>query len=334
MKIVRKRGPGGLETLEVHEGPEPRCARADEILVRIRASSLNYHDFAVASGLIPTAAGRIPMSDGAGEVIAVGDGVTEHKVGDMVISTFFRDWLDGKVISNGMEQVPGDGIDGFACEMVCAPAVAFTRSPVGYTHEQAATLPCAALTAWRAIVVEGEIKPGDWVLVQGTGGVSIFALQFAKAIGARVIATSSSPQKLERLKAIGADHVLNYREEITWGDSVRRLSGGGVDHVVEVGGSGTLPQSIAAARNGAHIAQIGVLSGGRGPMPTAVFMSKQLRMTGITVGTRRSQLDMISAIETLGIKPVIDRQFPLEALADAFRYQESGQHFGKIVVQI
>lgn len=335
MKIIRKRQPGGLETLELGQAAEPGNPLPGEILVRLRASSLNYHDYAVASGLLPTANGRIPMSDGAGEVVAVGESVFDYRIGDAVMSTFFRDWEDGAPIHNGMEQVPGDGIDGYACELVRAPATAFTRTPVGYTHEEAATLPCAALTAWRALVVEGGIKGGDSVLVQGTGGVSTFALQFAKGMGATVIATSSSPEKLERLKAMGADHVLNYKNDPQWGEKVYSLAGGrGVDHVVEIGGGGTLPQSIAAARKGGRITLIGFLDGWEGTMPIAYFASKQLRMVGITVGTRRSQLDMVAGIEAMRIKPVIDRRFPLDAIAEAFRYQLSGAHFGKIVLQI
>lgn len=335
MKIIRKRLPGNLETLELDQVPEPDAPQAGEILVRLHASSLNYHDYAVASGMLPTKDGRIPMSDGAGEVVAVGEGVSEFKVGDAVMSTFFRDWQDGKPIDNTMEHVPGDGMDGYACEMVRAPWTAFTRTPAGYTYEEAATLPCAALTAWRALVVEGGLKAGDTVLIQGTGGVSIFALQFARGMGARVIATSSSDQKLDRLKAMGADHVINYKTDPNWGETAQSLTGGrGVDQVVEIGGSGTLPQSIAATRKGGHITLIGFLDGWEGMFPMAVFMSKQLRMAGVTVGTRRSQLDMIAGIEAMGIKPVIDSHFPLEELADAFRYQLSGAHFGKIVVQI
>lgn len=335
MKFVRKAKPGGLETLEYGDAPEPGAPSAGEVLVRVRASSLNYHDYTVVSGMMPTEDGRIPMSDAAGEVVAIGPGVIEHKVGDPVMSTFFRNWADGAVIDNGMEQVPGDGINGYACELVRAPATAFTPIPAGFSFAEAATLPCAGLTAWRALVVEGGIKAGDVVLVQGTGGVSIFALQFAKAMGAAVVATSSSADKLVRLREMGADHVINYRDDPNWGDTARKLTGlRGVDHVVEIGGAGTLPQSIAAARKGGHIALIGILDGWEGAFPSAFFMSKQLRMTGITVGTRRSQLEMVAGIEAMQIKPVIDRHFPLGALADAFRYQMSGAHFGKIVIDI
>jgi NADPH:quinone reductase-like Zn-dependent oxidoreductase len=335
MKAVALRAPGGIDRLEIVDLPYPGHPGPGEIRVALKASSLNYHDYAVVAGMIEVPDGRIPMSDGAGEVTVVGTGVTDFAVGDAVVSTFFPAWLDGAPIRGGFKGVPGDGTDGYAKEAVVAPVSAFTRAPKGYSHAEAATLTCAGLTAWRALVVEGRIKAGDSVLVQGTGGVSIFALQFAKAAGATVVATSSSDAKLDRLKAMGADHLINYRATPEWGAAVRRCTdGAGVDHVVEIGGAGTLPQSIAAAKIGGHIALIGILEGYSGEVPTATLMRKQIRLGGITVGTRRAQLDMIAAIEANGIRPVIDRHFPLEALGEAFRYQESGQHFGKIAVDI
>lgn len=335
MKAIRLRHPAGIENLKLEDMPEPGAPGVGEIWVRIRASSLNYHDYIVVMGGIPTPDGRIPMSDGAGEVLAVGAGVTEFKVGDAVVSTFFPNWLDGAAIPGGFAGVPGDGADGYALEQVVAPATAFTRAPAGYSHAESATLTCAALTAWRALVTEGRMKAGDSVLVQGTGGVSVFALQFAMASGCTVIATSSSDAKLERLKAMGADHLINYRATPDWGAKAVELTGGlGVDHVVEVGGAGTLPESIAACRIGGHISLIGVLAGFAGPIPTVQIMGKQIRLIGITVGTRREQQEMIRAIDTNGIKPVIDRHFPLADLGAAFRHQESGAHFGKIVVDI
>lgn len=334
MKAMRLRHPAGIDNLRLEEMDPPGPPGKGEIRVRIRASSLNYHDYIVVTGGIPTPDGRIPMSDGAGEVVAVGAGVTEFAVGDPVVSTFFPNWLDGRAIPGGFAGVPGDGADGYAVEEVVAPATAFTRAPRGWSHAEAATLTCAGLTAWRALVTEGGIKPGDTVLVQGTGGVSIFALQFAKAAGATVIATSSSDAKLERLKAMGADHLINYRATPGWGQAAAKLTGGGVDHVVEVGGAGTLPESIAAIRIGGHISLIGVLAGYAGPVPTVQLMAKQIRLIGITVGTRREQQDMVRAVEANGIRPVIDRHFPLAELGAAFRHQESGAHFGKIVVDI
>jgi NADPH:quinone reductase-like Zn-dependent oxidoreductase len=330
MRAIRLRHPGGLGNLYLSssEVAEPG---AGEITVRVRASSLNYHDYLVALGTLPTPDGRIPMSDGAGDVVAIGSGVSEFTVGDRVIGTFFRDCPSGEPRSEHHRASSGDGVDGFACEYITLPVTGATRSPRDYTDVEAATLPCAALTAWRALVHNGMVRPGDSVLVQGSGGVSIFALQFAKAAGAAVIATSSSDEKLERLKKMGAAAVINYRSIPQWAREVRRLTQGrGVDHVIEVGGAGTFAQSINACREGGHIAMIGVLAGQKAEISTASIMARQLRVIGVTVGSRAQQIDMIRAIEVNGIRPVIDREYPLENLADAFRYQESSQHFGKI----
>lgn len=329
--ILRQEGLENIATSEVAELVRPSRG---EIAVRIHANSLNYHDYAVATGAIKVAPDRILLSDGAGEVVAVGEGVCEFSMGDSVVSTFLPPWTDGPPSVLGTAQVPGDGIDGYAREAVVAHANAFTRIPRGYSHAQAATLPTAALTAWRALVADGQMEAGQSVLVQGTGGVSLFALQFAKARGATVIATSSSDAKLERLKSLGADHVINYAVNPKWGSTARELSGGGVHHVVEVGGADTLPQSIAATKVGGHISMIGIMAGWQGVVPIAALIGKQIRLQGITVGSRCHQLGMIEEIERHGIEPVIDRTFPLEELANAFRYQKSGSHFGKIVVSI
>ncbi len=335
MKAMQIKAPCGLGNLALTDMADAPAPARGEIRVRLRATSLNYHDYAVVMGMIPSADGRIPMSDGAGEVTAVGEDVTGYKVGDMVVSTFFPHWLDGLPPADAFAFVPGDGIDGYAREAVTAPASWFTAVPDGYSAAEAATLTCAGLTAWRALVVDGGIKAGSSVLVQGTGGVSVFALQFAKSMGCTVIATSSSDAKLARLKAMGADHLINYKTTEAWGMKALELTGGqGVDHVVEIGGAGTLDQSMIAARVGGHIAVIGILAGYAGPVSTVTLMAKNLRVQGLTVGTRRQQLDMIRAINVSGIKPVIDRRFPLEGLADAFRHQESNTHFGKIVVEM
>lgn len=336
MKAIRTGAtPSTLEALTLVDIDEAGNPGPGEITVALKASSLNYHDYAVVKGMIPTAEGRIPMSDGAGEVTAVGEGVTEFAVGDAVVSTFFPDWLDGAPPQSAFTRVPGDGIDGYALEAITAPTHWFTHAPAGYTHAEAATLTCAGLTAWRALFVDYALKPGDTVLVQGTGGVSIFALQFAKACGATVIATSSSDEKLERVKQLGADHLINYKEVEAWGPKALELTGGrGVDCVVEIGGAGTLDQSMLATRVGGHIALIGVLAGFAGPVQTALLFSKNLTVQGLTVGSRAMQLDMIAAIEGNGIKPVISDTFPLAELGDAFRHQEANKHFGKIAVEI
>ena len=336
MKAIQTVHPTGLDTLRYADIAEAKAPGPGEIQVRIRASSLNYHDYMVVLGSIPTPEGRIPMSDGAGEVLAVGEGVREFAVGDLVVSTFFPAWLDGvDAPHGGFAGVPGDGADGYAREQVTAPATAFTHAPKGWTAAEAATVTCAGVTAWRALVADGALKGGETVLVQGTGGVSIYGLQIAKAYGCAVIATSSSDEKLERLKALGADHLINYKSEPDWGAAAAKLTGGrGVDHILEIGGSGTMPQSIVATRNGGHIALIGVLAGYVGPVPTVAIMGKQLKVQGLTVGSRRHQQDMVRAIDVAGYRPVLDQHFPLEHLADAFRHQASATHFGKIVVDI
>jgi NADPH:quinone reductase-like Zn-dependent oxidoreductase len=314
---------------------ESMAPKAGEITVRIRASSLNYHDYAVVSGMWPPAVPRIPMSDGAGEVVAVGEGVNEFAIGDHVVSTFFPGWQEGQPEIDDMGTVPGDGVDGFACQQVTMAAIGFTHAPKGYSHAEAATLTCAGLTAWRALMVDGPLKPGETVLIQGTGGVSVFALQFAKVAGATVIATSSSDEKLARLETLGADHLINYRKHENWGDLVRELTAGrGVDHVIEVGGPATLAQSMVAARIGGHIAVVGILSGMTGTLPLLSVLTRQLRLQGLVVGSRRHQIEMIRAIEATGLQPIIDRHFPLEELVEAFRYQETNRHFGKICLDI
>lgn len=334
MKGIRLRAPGGLDHLTAVELPEALPPRAGEITVRLHASSLNYHDYRVMAVPGAVADGRIPMSDGAGVVEAVGEGVTEFRVGDRVVSCFFPGWIAGEPYLPDFATVPGDGVDGYARERVTCAAHGFTHAPKGWSHAEAATITTAGLTAWRALVVNGGLKAGDTVLVLGTGGVSIAALQLARAMGATVLATSSSDEKLKRLTAMGAAHNVNYKAHPDWGVRVKDWTGGlGVDHVVEVGGLGTLPQSIEAVRVGGHISLIGVLTGRSGEVPTGVLMRKQARLHGLIVGNRVQQQDYVRALEATGIRPVIDRMFPLEGIAEAFRYEESGKHFGKICLE-
>jgi NADPH:quinone reductase-like Zn-dependent oxidoreductase len=336
MKAVVARKPSKLDKLELVDLADPGAPRPGEIRVRLHANSLNYHDYAVAIGAIPAEDRRILMSDGAGTVEDVGAGVTGFAIGDHVVSLFFPYWNDGVPPHGDFSHVPGDGIDGYARQTVVTPAQWFTHAPKGWSHAEAATLPCAALTAWRALAVDGQLKAGDSVLILGTGGVAVFALQFAKMFGATAIITSSSDAKLEKAKALGADHTINYTSEPKWGHAVRELtSGRGVDHVLEIGGPGTLPQSIAAARIGGHISLIGILTGVAGNVPTLLMMAKQIKLQGIIVGSRRHQLDMIRAFEANpSVRPVIDRTFPLADLAGAFRYEESASHFGKICTEM
>lgn len=327
---------GGFDSGSIIDAGMPAAPSAGEITVRIHASSLNYHDYGVVKGpMAPKDESRIPMSDGAGEVTAVGADVAEFAVGDAVVSTFFPHWIDGVPTHEAFPTTPGDGVDGFAREYVTLPATAFTHAPKGWSHAEAATITTAGVTAWRALFVHGGLKPGQTVLTLGTGGVSIYALQLAVAAGARVICTSSSDAKLERLTALGAHAVINYRSEPKWGKRVRELTNGrGVDHVIEVGGPGTIDQSMLATAVGGHVALIGVLTGVQGDFPLRFALMRQQRLQGVLVGSRRDQQDFVTALENTGIRPVLDRHFPLESLIDAFRYEESGEHFGKICVDI
>lgn len=325
---------GGYQNVMLGERDAPP-PQAHEITVRLYANALNYHDYCVVSGMWGPSEPRIPMADGAGEVVAVGAEVNAFKVGDHVVSTFFPTWQAGEPQVEGFATVPGDGVDGYAREMVTAPVNAFTLAPTGWSHVQAATLTTAALTAWRALFSDDHLKPGDTVLVQGSGGVSVFALQFAKLAGAQVIATSSSEAKLETLKALGADHLINYKATPAWAPLVRELTGGrGVDHVVEVGGPATLTQSMQAARVGGHVSVIGILTGLAGDFSLVTALLKQLRLQGVLVGNRTQQQAMIAAINANGLRPVIDKVFALEEMVQAFQYQESNQHVGKICLAI
>lgn len=336
IKTIVVQPGGGFDNVVVSRA-EARDPGPGEVTVRLHANSLNYHDYAVVSGAWGPSVPRIPMSDGAGVVTAVGAGVSDLEVGDAVVSLFFPEWPDGEpgIAQGDFSRVPGDGLDGYAREAVTAPASAFTRAPRGWSHAEAATLTCAGLTAWHALYECNRIKSGDTVLVQGSGGVSVYALQFARAAGATVIATTSSAAKAERLRALGAAHVINYRDDPEWGTTVRNLTGGlGVDHVVEVGGPGTLAQSMVAARIGGQVSIIGILTGLEGGLSVITAIARHLRLQGVLVGNRRQQLDMIRAVEASGIRPVIDATYPLEDIVAAFRHQESNRHFGKICLEM
>lgn len=334
MKVVRLKSPAGITNLQLLEEGLP-APKAGEVLVRLRASSLSPHDDFVVRGIIPAADGRVPLSDAAGEVVACGEGVAEFEAGDAVVSTFWPYWLSGEMTAATRRDIPGESVDGYAREYACMPAHAFTKAPAGYSHAQAATLPCAGVTAWRGLITLGRVKPGDTVLVIGSGAVSLFALQFAKAAGARVIATSSSEEKLEKLRRLGADDLIHYRATPAWGEKAKALTGGrGVDHVIEVGGPATFAQSMAACRLGGHIALIGVLSGFAGEVLMPALFSGQIRVSGISIGSRADQEDMIRAIEVNGIKPVIDTTFALADIAAAFACYQGQSHFGKVSIEI
>lgn len=333
MYILGISAPGGFENLTKIEKVQP-IPKAKQILVRWHATSLNYHDYLVAKGFIKVADGRIPMSDGAGEVIAIGETVTEWQVGDKVMSMFFPNWIEGRPTPAKTRAIKGESLDGCMAEMSIVDEKAVSRMPEGYSYAEAATLPCAATTAWRGLMVEGNIEAGDKVLIEGTGGMSMFALQLAKAAGAKVYATTSSDEKAERLLGMGVEAVVNYREDSRWGKTIFKLSGGGVDHVLDVGGGSTMVQSIEATAMGGHIASIGILGNGRkGEITFPKLFFKHLRMTGLAVGSRVMQEKMVDAIDIFKLKPIIDGSFAFDELVNAFQYQESGKHFGKIVVE-
>ena len=336
MRAMVLEGGSGLDHLKPAERPVP-TAGPGQVVVKLQAASINYRDLATVMAPM-MAAGRpalIPLSDGAGVISEVGAGVTRVKVGDLVMPSFFPNWQSGDPSPEGLFGALGGQADGCAQEYICLSAEAVTKAPAHFDARQAATLPCAGLTAWRALVVEGGIKAGDTVLVQGTGGVSIFALQFAKMAGARVIVTSSSDEKLEKARALGADEFINYKTTPDWAKEARQLTGGrGVDHVVEVGGADTLRQSFSAACIGGRIAVIGVLGGYVKDLSVPEIFGRNLRITGVTVGSRAHCEDMVRAIEVAGLQPVIDRSFPLEGLPEALGLMAQGGHFGKVVIDI
>ena len=326
----------GIDKLAAVERDEPR-PKPDEVVVRFRAASLNFRDVMVASGTynprmkLPAT----PLSDGAGEVIEVGSEVSSWKVGDRVMPIFAQRWFDGDVTAETRMTALGAGPqwDGIFREQAAFRQDALVLIPEHLSFEEAATLPCAALTAWNALTVSGRLKAGETVLTLGTGGVSIFAAQFAKLFGTRVIATSSSDEKIEKLKSLGADETINYRTHEDWDKVVLDLTEKrGVDHVVEVGGAGTLAKSINAARIGGHIAMIGALDTEGSFNHVPIFM-KAIRLQGIFVGSRKMFEDMLRAVKFARLKPVIDRVFAFDEIGKALNYMKSGSHFGKIVIR-
>ncbi len=333
MKVYEIRDGFGIENLRPAERPDPKPGPG-QVVVRVRAASLNYRDLMVVKGQynpkmkLPA----VPLSDGAGEIAAVGPGVTRVKVGQRVANAFMPGWVDGEVDEGKARSALGAGIDGVFAEYVVFDEQGVVPIPEHLSFEEAATLPCAAVTAWHALVTEGGVRAGDTVLIQGTGGVSIFALQFARLQGARVLGTSGSDAKLERAKSLGLADGVNYRTTPEWGDAIRKMAGGGgVDHVVEVGGAGTLPQSLKAVRLSGRISLIGVLSGAGQFNPMPVLM-KNVRVQGIFVGSRAMFEAMNRAIALHKLRPVIDRVFPFAEAAAALKHLESGAHFGKVVI--
>lgn len=326
----------GVHNLRLREVAEPEPGPG-EVRVRVRAVSLNYRDLLMVQGLynprqpLPL----VPGSDAVGVVDAVGDGVTGVKPGERVCPTFFTTWAAGPPTPERVRRPLGGPLDGTFRDALVVPADAVVPAPAHLSDEEAATLPCAALTAWSALVTQGGLTAGDTVLVLGTGGVSIFALQLARALGARVIVTSKSDGKLERALALGAEHGVSYAREPEWGRVVKALAGGdGVDHVIEVGGAGTLAQSLKAVRIGGQVSLIGVLAGAAGPVPMTAILMANVRVQGVLVGSRDGFLAMNRAISATRLRPVVDRVFPMEALPEAFAHLAAGRHFGKVVVRV
>ncbi len=314
--------------------PEPA---AGQVLVAIKAVSLNFRDLAVVTGRYPRNASQptIICSDGAGEVVAVGDSVTRFRTGDRAVGSFFQKWITGPFTPEYGASALGGAIDGVLTQFQVFDQEGLLHLPEHLSYEEGATLPCAALTAWNALAPTGHVQAGDTVLLLGTGGVSIFGLQFAKLHGARVIITSSSDEKLARAKALGADETINYKTTPEWDKEVLRLTGGkGVDIVLEVGGGETFPRSMNSVRAAGQIAVIGVLTGMAGNIPLGMIGLQTLSVHGIFVGSVAMFEAMNRAIAANQLRPAIDRVFPFEQSADALRYMQSGQHFGKIVISL
>jgi NADPH:quinone reductase-like Zn-dependent oxidoreductase len=335
MKAWEVQNTFGIDNLKQVEKPEPKPG-PQQALVKLKAWSLNYRDLMMVKGQYNPKARFpfTPLSDGAGEVAAVGEGVTRVKPGDRVAACFMPGWIEGELSEAKAKTALGGGGPGMLAEYVVLPEDGLVKVPAHLSEEEAATLPCAAVTAWNALVASGGIKAGDAVLVQGTGGVSLFALQFARLHGCRVIATSSSNDKLARAKKLGASDGINYKDTPEWEDKVRELTGGvGVDHIVEVGGAGTLGKSLKAVRVGGAISLIGVLAGAGAQVNPLPILMKNVRVQGIYVGSRAMFEAMNRAIAQAELRPVVDRTFAFGDVPAALRHMESAAHFGKICIR-
>ena len=337
MKSFEIQSAFGIENLKISERPDPVPGHG-EVLVRMRAASLNYRDFLTVIGQynpkykLPL----IPGSDAAGEVVSTGPGVSENKTGDRVMSCFALDWISG---TPGIKQVRnsslGGPLDGTLTELRVFPEKSLVRIPDFMTYEEASTLPCAGVTAWSALVTEAVVPPGSTIVVLGTGGVSIFALQIGKMLGARVIVTSSSNEKLELARKLGADEVINYREKPQWSKEVRKLTSmEGADHIIEVGGAGTLEESLRAVKFFGQISLIGILAGSARDLNLLPILMQNVRMQGILVGSRDSLASVARAYEIHKVRPVIDRTFSFDQTPAAIQYLADGKHFGKVCITI
>jgi NADPH:quinone reductase-like Zn-dependent oxidoreductase len=338
MRALNVAAPWGLDAIKVAELPEPKPGLG-QVLVRMKAVSLNYRDLLMVQGMYGRGAASstdviTPFSDGCGVVEAVGDGVTRVKVGDRVATLFFQNWVSGPPNLEKLTSALGFPIPGAGAELQTFSQEGLSKVPDFLTDQQVATLPCAALTAWRGLFEDARLEPADTVVLQGTGGVSIFGLQFAHAAGYRTLITSSSDEKLERAKALGADHVVNYRTTPEWSKAIREATGGrGADYIMEVGGAGTIHESMRAIRIGGHIAIIGVVAGGGEPFNPATLIGNSARLQGLSVGSRDMFEAMCRAIELHKIRPVVDKVFPWTEAKAAFAAMAAGEHFGKIVLE-
>ena len=336
MKLFQIQDDWSMDNLTLTERSKPEPGPG-QVLLKMKAASLNYRDLVVPlrgygklTGTLPL----IPLSDGVGEVVAVGEGVRRVVVGDRVCPVMIQSWISGPPTMERIISTLGGPLDGVMTEYMALNEQGVVKTPEHLSDEEAATLPCAALTAWSAVVADGQVKAGDRVLVQGTGGVSLFALQFAKLLGAHVIVTSSSDEKLQRAVSLGADAGINYVSTPEWGKEAKRMAGAdGVDLIVEVGGQKTLPQSLRAIRAGGTISLIGVLSGVNLEVSLGLIVTRKLRLQGITVGNRDGMEAMMRAISQHVIKPVIDRTFAFEKLRDALDYLARSVHFGKVCIR-
>ena len=336
MNVMQSEGTGGLDGLRLAERPVPEPGTG-EVLVKMRAASLNYRD--LLSVTDPGSRGfhlpLVPLSDGCGEVVAVGPGVTRVQRGDRVATLFFQRWLSGRATREGRASILGGPLDGCLSEYICLNADGVSHVPAHLSDLEVATLPCAALTAWNALAARGGLKAGETVVAQGTGGVSVFALQFAKLFGAEVIVTSSSDEKLERARVLGADHTINYRRHPQWSEQVLAVTGGqGADHILDVGGPTTLAESIRAVRLDGQISVIGSLSAEGENPPIAGIIRSGARLQGIYVGSREQFEDMGRAIAAHKLQPVVDRVFPFADARAALEYLQGQHHVGKICIQI
>jgi NADPH:quinone reductase-like Zn-dependent oxidoreductase len=330
------KGGAGIEALSLVERPDPKPAHR-QVLVKVKACSLNFRDLGIARGSyrMPVRENVIPLSDGAGEVIAVGSGVTRFKAGDGVAGNFFQRWPGGEPSADAHGSALGGGIDGMLADYVVLEEDGVVKIPPHLSFEEGATLPCAAVTVWHAMFEHAKLKAGDTVLLQGTGGVSIFGLQFAHMMGIRAVITSSSDEKLKRAKSLGAALGINYKTMPDWEKAALEFTGGaGVDHVVEVGGAATLAKSFHAIRVGGKVTMIGGLSGGATEFNPGLIFSRRANVQGISVGSTQMFMAMNRAIEANGLKPVIDKVFDFADTPAAYKHMASGAHFGKIVIRV